>query len=518
MSLTSWSFLLFAAVAVAVYYILPKKRRWWALLAAGVVFYAQGGVSVMGYLAVTAVSTYLAGAALGKLNSDRRAMPEEKRRESRGIFDRRRHLIVAAVCVVNFGMLFVIKYWDFTAEAISAGTGIALPTFGLLLPMGISFYIFQSVGYVVDVSRGSVSAERNFFKYFLFVSFFPQMVQGPIDRFGRLQPQLMEGHDLDTDNLRDGIQLMMWGYFKKLVIAGRASVAVAPVYANGGAYPGSVVAFAVLMYTVELYADFSGGIDIVRGTARLFGIDMAENFRRPLFSVSLAEFWRRWHMTLGAWMKDYVFYPLSLSKPFAALGRFSRKRLGGTVGRILPTSLATFIVYFIIGIWHGANYTYLAYGLYNGGIITASILLAPTYGRLKGALRINDKSPLYRGFCMVRTAVIVFFGRYLTRAPWLKMSFIMLRQTFLDFRISALPSGLAGLGVGAADIAVVALGCCAVVGAEALEERGVRIRQSLAKRGFFVQWMGILVPLAVILFFGILTGNGGTADFIYGRI
>lgn len=514
MSITSFSFLWFLLAAAVVYRLLPQSARWWALLAASLIFYASGGLAAVTYMAVTAVSTYCAAMLLQRENERRRALDEVKRRETRKAHDRRRHLLVGAACAVNFGMLFAIKYWDFTAASLGF---LGLPSLGLVVPMGISFYIFQSIGYVADVSKGKTRAERNFPKYLLFVCFFPQMVQGPIDRYGHLAPQLFSGRVPDTDEIRDGIQLMMWGYFKKLVIAGRAGIVVEAVYSDAGAYPGCASVFAVLMYTIELYCDFSGGIDIVRGAAGIFGIDMAENFRRPIFSTSLAEFWRRWHMTLGGWMRDYVFYPLSLSKAFAALGRFSRKHFGGKVGRILPTSLATFIVYFIIGIWHGANLTFLVFGLYNGAIITSSILLAPLYDRIKKALRINEEGGPYKAFCMARTALVVFIGRYFTRAPWLKMSLVMLKRSIFDLRLSELPSVIGGLGMGIGDCAVVAAGCAVLLAVESIQERGVRIRRSLAERGPFVQWLGILIPLTVILLFGII-GNGGAGEFIYGRI
>ncbi len=510
MDITSWRFPVFLLAALAAYVLLPQNRRWWALLAASLLFYACGGAAAMAYLGVTAAATYIGALLLQRLNDRRAAMDQEARRASRRAHDRKRHLTAGAVCCVCFGMLFAVKYWDSTASALG------LRPLGLVVPVGISFYIFQSVGYVLDVSRGKIRAQRDPAKYLLFVSFFPQMVQGPIDSFGHLSPQLLSGRKPDADELRDGIQLMMWGFFKKLVIAGRAATVVDAVYSDAGAYPGSVIAFAVLMYTVELYCDFSGGIDIVRGAAGLFGIELAENFRRPIFALSLAEFWRRWHITLGEWMKNYVFYPLSLSGAFAALGRFSRKHLGGMAGRILPTSLATFIVYFIIGIWHGANLTFLAFGLYNGVIITSSILLAPLWSRLKKALRVREDSGAYKLFCMARTSAVVFVGRYLTRAPWLKMSLIMLWRTVFDFHRRRLIPGILALGMSWTDLVVVGLGCAAVLTVEALQERGVRIRKTLASKGALVQWLFIFIPLTVILLFGALGGGG--SEFIYGRI
>ena len=217
-------------------------------------------------------------------------------------------------------------------------------------------------------------------------------------------------------------------------------------------------------------------------------------------------------------MRDYVFYPLSLSRACAALGRFSRKRLGGMFGRILPTSLATFIVYFIIGIWHGANLTFLAFGLYNGIIITASILLAPLYGKVKTALRIREESAWYRAFCMARTCFAVFIGRYLTRAPWLKMSLVMLKRSVFALHLRQLPATVLGLGMSGGDCAVVAAGCAVLLAVEFLQERGVKIRKTLAERSPFVQWLAMIIPLAVILLFGIIGNGGGAGEFIYGRI
>lgn len=207
------------------------------------------------------------------------------------------------------------------------------------MPLGLSYFIFQSVGYVIDVYRGKLSAQKNPLKYGLFVSFFPQMVQGPISRYDQLAPQLLSQRSLDWRDLKLGIQLCLWGYFKKLVIADRAAVLVNAVITENCPYGGAIIASGILFYCIQLYCDFSGGIDITRGVARMFGIDMAENFRRPIFAMSLTEYWRRWHITLGAWMRDYVFYPLSLSKTFGKLSRWARTHIKGTGGKILPHRL-----------------------------------------------------------------------------------------------------------------------------------------------------------------------------------
>ncbi|MFQ9860314.1 MAG: MBOAT family O-acyltransferase, partial [Evtepia gabavorous] len=397
MSFTTLPFLVLVALSVAAYYLLPQRVQWMALLAASMVFYCVGGGKTVLYVFYTAVIVYGSGLLLGRFNDLRRAAPKEEKKAITARYKPYRRAVVLVACLANFGLLYVLKYWNFTADlfqplADQLRPGTQIPLSELVLPLGISFFMFQSVGYVIDVYRDKYAPEKNFAKLLLFVSFFPQMVQGPISRFNDLAPQLFARRSLDYTDLKYGIQLILWGYFKKMVIADRAAVLVNTVLDDPWSYSGSILAVGVLFYCIQLYGDFSGGIDITRGVARLFGIDLAENFRRPLFSTSLTDFWRRWHITLGAWMRDYLFYPLSLSKPFGKLGKFTRKHLKGKLGKILPTSLATFLVYFVIGIWHGANWRYVAFGFWNGGIITLSLLLAPYVLRWKQALRINDKS------------------------------------------------------------------------------------------------------------------------------
>jgi len=517
MAFASVNFILLVAASLLVYRILPEKHRWLALLAASMAFYIAGGVWGLIYLAATTVTTYLAGIIIARVIAVPCPEGTDKKAHRQAV-KRRRHLIVGAVCVFNFAMLFVLKYWDFTAESVNGALGTTLPTFDLVMPLGLSFYIFQSIGYVVDVSRGKVQAEKNILRYALFTSFFPQMVQGPIGRYGDLAPQLMAGDDLDSDNLRDGIQLCMYGYFKKLVIAERCSAFVSAVFSSGDGYPGAAAALAALLYCIQLYCDFSGGIDISRGVATMFGIELAENFRRPIFAVSLTDFWRRWHMSLGSWLKDYLFYPLSLSSAFTKLGRFARKRIPGTLGKIFPTTLATFIIYFVIGIWHGANYTYIAYGLYNGFIITGSLLLEPTFRKWREKLPFRKDSLFWYGFRMLRTSLIVYFGRFITRAPWLKMGVLMIWHAVTDFHPSVLTwEYMASLGLSGLDIGVIAVGILFVLFIEYLQETGTRVRTWLSDQEAKVQFLAIIIPLLIILLFGVAGRDHVGSSFIYAQ-
>ena len=511
MSFTSLSFLLLVALTLLAYYLLPKRCQWVVLLTASYVFYLCGGVKLIVYLLFTTAVTYLAGLRLARLNEQ-----SKHDRKKGDALRRRKRLVVLLTAVCCFGLLFVLKYWDDTAGAINRLTGTALPVLNLLIPLGVSYYIFQSFGYVIDIYRGKQKPEKNPLRYALFVSFFPQVVQGPISRYAELYPQLMQPHTLDFDRLRDGLLLAGWGYFKKLVIADRAGVLVAAVFGDYLSYDGAITAAGVFFYCIQLYCDFSGGIDITRGVAQMFGIDLAENFRRPLFATSLADYWRRWHISLGQWMRNYVFYPLSLSKPLGRLGKWARKRLRGKAGKILAPSVATFVVYFIIGIWHGANFRYILFGFWNGSLITLSLLLEPYYAQWKQALRIPDKSRLYHVFQMLRTSVLVFIGRYITRAPRFLAALSMLKRTVLQFRPASLFDGsLLRLGLSSYDLLVLAVAVLIVQIIEYMQERGIAIRSGLAAKSALVQWLAATALLLSILIFGIWGKDFVSAGFIY---
>ena len=516
MSFTSVPFLILVAAGLLLYRLVPQKLRWCVLLAVSCVFYLSGGLSRLWYLLFTGLSTYGAGLLLGRLNARRKSLPPEQKKTGGAKIKNQKRLVVLAAVLLNFGLLYGVKYWDFTAGAINQAAGTALPQLNLVLPLGLSFYMFQSVGYVIDCFRDKYPPQRNILKYLLFVSFFPQMVQGPISRYDQLAPQLTAGKTITADDLKYGIQLAMWGYLKKLVVADRASVVVSAVFSTPEEYGGAAIAFGVLFYCIQLYFDFSGGIDITRGVAEMFGIHVVENFRRPIFATSLTDYWRRWHITLGAWMRDYVFYPMSLSKPLGKLGKLTRRKIGGKLGKIIPTSIATFTVYFIIGIWHGANFRYVFFGFWNGALITGAFLLDGVFVKMKNRLGITGKEGWYHGFQMLRTMVLVFIGRYVSRAPRLLTAFSMLWTTVSRPQLSQLRDGiLLKLGLGGRELAVVAVGVLVLLAVEGAQEKGVAIRKAMERQNLLIQWLGILVPLLVLLVFGILRDSTISAEFIY---
>ncbi len=517
MNFFSLSFVGAVCGALLLYYLVPRKYRWYVLLGVSLAFYLTGGLSAGLFLLFTAGTNYVGGLLLSRLNDRKgRLTPEQKKTEEKRIKALKKWVLVP-VLLLNFGLLYMVKYWNFTAESVGKliGTG-SLPRTDWIMPVGLSFYMFQSVGYLVDCYRGKYPAEKNFLKFSLFVSFFPQMVQGPISRFDKLQPQLIPGNVWNSDNVKYGIQLALWGYLKRMLIADRAAMVVNQVFDTPEKYGGFFYAFAVLFYCIQLYCDFSGGIDITRGVARLFGIDLAENFKRPFFATSLADYWRRWHITLGSWMRDYVFYPLSFSKPFANLGRWARKHFKGKVGKVIPTAAATFVVYLIIGIWHGANFRYIAYGFYNGIILTSSVLLANSYSLWRKKLRIGEGSTWFRIFTVLRTTAIVFVGRYITRAPRLLVGLDMLRKTLFSPCLYQLRDGTIGnFGLSLTDYLVVAVGFGIVLLLEWKLEQGVDLQKELERKHPVLQWLCLFLPLVLLCIFGIFRGSGVRVEFIY---
>lgn len=339
MLFTSFDFILFISLLFVIYYIIPKKLQWGLLLVASYLFYFIAGPKYLIYILVTTASTYLVGRKIDQLEIRQKHYFEANKDMSRA--DKKEHRSKTKakqwkwllVCLVfNFGILAVVKYTNFTIHNInillnSFGSDRKLSFLSIALPMGISFYTFKTMGYIIDVYRKKYRAEKNFFKLALFVSFFPQLIQGPISRYDNLSKTLFKGHKFNSKQVGYGVQRIIWGYFKKLVLADRILIAVNTLVGDPDLYQGGYVFVGMLFYAYQLYADFTGGIDITIGIGQVLGVEMEENFNRPYFSKSIAEYWRRWHITMGTWFKDYLFYPISVSKPMLNLSKFSRKSL-----------------------------------------------------------------------------------------------------------------------------------------------------------------------------------------------
>ena len=537
MSYTSLAFFVFVTITAAVYFLFPvKKYQWTVLLAASYIFYLMAGYKYAAFIILTTVSTYCSALWIDSIAEraakERNAHKAEWSREEKKAFklrtDRAKRRIIVFTVALNLGILAFLKYYNFLAGSVSSllalgGASFSLPTLRLFLPLGISFYMFQSIGYVLDVSREKVKAERNLAKVALFVSFFPQIIQGPISFYDQLAAQLYASHRFDFTRFKHGCKLIVWGLFKKLVIADRAYIAIKTVLAGYSDYSGTTLTFTVLLYALQLYTDFSGGIDISRGVAQILCIDMAQNFRRPYFATTINDYWRRWHITLGAWMKEYVFYPLALSKSFASLSkrikasRFGASKAGAHVAKVLPSSLASLIVFFLVGVWHGANWKYVAFGLWNGGVIMLSMLLEPAFVRLTEALRINTKSRAFLLFQMLRTFLLVFIGYVFDVAADLTASMYTFRMMLFGQDFARGWAEIGTLGLGAADYLILLAGAAVLFAVSVIQERHPvdSLRAMLDRRNLIVRHALLLACIMCVLIFGIYGSGYDPADFIY---
>lgn len=453
------------------------------LLAASYAFYLKSGVANCLYILLTTLSTYGTTMRMeqNQIHFDR---PIAKRKNRRWTF----------VCLMlNFGMLAVCK--------------VRFTFCNVLLPMGISFYIFQSMGYVLDVYRGSVHAERNVAKLALFVSFFPQLVQGPIVKYSRLSPQLLAPHAYDGKRVGFGLQRMLWGYFKKLVVADRIAVAVGVL--KGAQYTGMSFFVLTVFYAIEIYGDFTGGIDIAIGLSEALGIELPENFIRPFFSKNTAEYWRCWHITLGQWMKEYVFYPVSVSAPMRKLSKVARKR-APRFGKRLPVYVASFVTWFCTGIWHGLTANFLIWGMMNFGVIVLSEEMSPLYRKFHSRFHLNEKR-WYGIFEIVRMHLLMNLIRAIDLFPDVGEYVRRVGTMFSSFCVPFMEIGLSVL-----DYGIVIGGCVCILFVSLVQERYGSVRKLLWKHEVFCYALTFALFLAVLLMGSY--GIGYNAEnFIYNR-
>lgn len=527
MGFTSYGFICFLALLFPLYYLAPVKWQGKLLLAASCLFYGAADLRALLLILTTAATVYLAAVVIDDMAARQRRVLKERReelsREERAALKaagkKRRRLVLWAALVINLGLLFTFKYANFFLETLYSlflsqsrrGHSVFLD---IALPMGISFYTFQAVGYLIDVYRGTVPAERDFFRFALFVSFFPQLVQGPISRYGDLSGSLYAPHFFDPVCFCRGLQRVLWGFFKKLVIADRIRIAVLAITGGSRQYTGAYVFAGMLFYALELYADFTGGIDIALGVSQALGITVKENFLRPYFSKSVQEYWRRWHISMGTWFADYVLYPLSASRPMLRLSRSVRARFGDGLGRRLPVWLSSLAVWLATGLWHGAGWNYIAWGLGNWGIITVSRELGPLYRRFHSRFAVAGKS-WFKGLQALRTLLLMsllrLFDCYRSVPLTLQMAGGML--TARNWGILA-DGSLLTLGLTGVDFGILAAGLCLLLSVSLLQRRG-SVRERIGALPYpvrFFLWFGLFLAVLLLGVYGI---GYDKSQFIY---
>lgn len=478
MLFNSFEFMIFLPVVLLVYYCIAKKYRCIWLLFASYIFYMNWNIKYVALLFCCTVFTYSAGLFLEQM-------------KKQGWMTAQRNCVI--LCVAgNLSILAFFKYTNFFLDNINHMLQVDFPHANILLPVGISFYMFQSLSYVIDVYRGTVEVERNFLRYALFVSFFPQLVAGPIERSKNLLAQIKEERVFDFDKARDGIFLLLWGFFLKIVIADRIAIFVDTVYGDIITFSGWYLILATVLFAIQIYCDFAGYSTIAMGTAKLLGFQLMDNFDAPYLSSSVSEFWKRWHISLTSWFRDYLYIPL-----------------GGNRKGVPRKCINTMIVFLLSGLWHGASWTYVVWGGLNGAyqIIEAS---------MKQKSKRTDSSTLRKIIKVIITFVLVDITWVFFRAETIQQALEIIKSMVTANNAHILMgSALFEAGLGKADFIVLAVSLLILLISDFTKYRNISMRSHIQKKGYFIRTAVITVAVVGIYVFGIWGAGYDAAEFIY---
>lgn len=508
MNIISLSFYAAVILALVIYYVTPARFRWIAvLLFSGYFAVSANGIKLAGYMAAVIVFTWGA------------AVLVDKYREKPGLS---RAILIGAVAADGVSLIAMkeLNFFIHGARAAASvlGKSIPLQPISILAPIGISYYTLSLIGYLADVYWGTAKAEKNPLKVALFAGYFPLLIAGPIVRKREVFDGLMEGHKLQYENIAFGLQRIVWGFFKKLVISERFAVIVNAVYGNYYVYSGLYIWAAAVCFLLQLYTDFSGGIDICLGVSQLFGIHLPENFDLPFLSRSVSEFWRRWHITLGGWLRDYIYYPMMKSDVMQGIGARSKKLLGKKRGKKIPLYIVTMISWFLVGFWHGGGWNYIfGVGLFYGMVIVAGQMFEPWAEKTIKFFRINTECFSWHLFQMARTFLVLVFANSLFRAPSLRSGFQMWKMAFdvwnpwILFDKSFFELGLNQTEWEILMISMVVLIVCGLL----RYYLKMPVRQWLAQQNMLFRWSMFLLLILWVFVYGYYGPGFNAQSFIY---
>lgn len=517
MTVISLKYFVFLLASVCIYYVIPKKAQWVALLCLSFVYY---------FLAATPYTILfpLASAVLAYISTNAFRIPLISRSQNGKKWIA--GLTFAAI-LINILLWFLLKGFSF----IRLGETIVHSAFPnapvvkdlqVAAALGMGYYTAQVIGYILDCYWGICEPQRNILKMFLFVSFFPQLIVGPISKYSQLEC-LYEEHDLEYQNLTFGVQRILWGLFKKLVLSERIAVVVTYIWADTLQYNGIWIWIAVLLYPLEIYTDFSGCMDIVLGSAELFDIHLPENFRSPFFSKNCQEFWQRWHITLGVWAKDHVYYPILKSKPILALGKWSKNRFHKRAAKLIPWCVGMGVLWFVMGFWHGSSRHIIGVSAYFWTILVLGEVFSPFLKKLTRILRIDENAFSWKLFLSIRTYIIYAVGSISFSAENLRNALGHFRVFFHSFSRSEwnpwiLHDGsILITGITYKDINIVIAGLVVLLVVDILREKYEYARLWIAKQNMAFRWIVYLSLLFAVLILGNYGPAYDASSFIYGQ-
>jgi D-alanyl-lipoteichoic acid acyltransferase DltB (MBOAT superfamily) len=444
---------------------------------------------------ISTVITYVSGLLLEKVKQTSFEQSKQTRIKK---------LIVAASFVANLGILFYFKYINFALTTISkifakAHIELNVPVFDILLPVGISFYTFQALSYTMDVYRDEIYAEKNFLKYALFVSFFPQLVAGPIERSKNLLKQLAVPKPFCFEDAREGLLLMLWGFFLKMVMADRIAIFVDTVYGDFSTYSGMYLIVATILFAIQIYCDFAGYSTIAMGAAKVLRIDLTENFNAPYLATSVSDFWRRWHISLTSWFKDYLYIPL-----------------GGSRKGKVRKYINKLIVFLVSGLWHGASFSFVVWGGLNGLYQIIGEMLLPIRNKIVSILHLNRKSLGHKLLNLVGTFILIDFSWIFFRASGMKESIEIIKSMIFTPNPWVLFDGsLYSCGLDDKNFHLMLVGILIMLFADFCKMKGIKIREIILQQDYWFRWLFISLSILGILTFGKYGPAYDSANFIY---
>lgn len=507
MSITSLPFFIFFGLSLVVYYIIPKRFQWLVLLMSSLVFfhYSAADYTIVYAVAAVVVTTLCT-----------RGITKAKEAGN----SKRAKLWLALGLVVDLGILATLKYSNFfisNANRVASLAGMTrIPQLNLLAPLGISFYTMSVVGYLLDVYWDICPSQPNLVKAALFVGYWPQLTSGPITRYNEVKDQLYAGHKFNSRQIAFGMQRMLWGIFKKLVISARLGVIVDTIYSDTVTYNGYYIWVAAISFLFQLYTDFSGCMDIVLGASECYGIVLPENFRSPFFSRSVQEYWQRWHMTLGAWLKDYILYPVLRSRAWRRMTKWLKGHWGKKAAKQIPSILGMLCVWLFMGLWHGGSWKYIiGMGVWFWFLIAAAQVLEPVFKKIIAVLKINTECFSWHLFQSLRVFGLAVIGNMFFRLDsFMETLRTIKRGLFPNNPEIFFDGSLFTLGLDAQNFVLMVVALLVLLIVSILQERG-SLREQIAKQNLVFRWVIWYALIFGILIFGMYGPGYDPADFIY---
>lgn len=486
---------IFLPVVMVIYQCMPKKYRWLVLLLANYAFFFVWSKGLLLYNIITTLITFFVGMKLGNMKKAPQGVDKK-------VFKKKKKRILVITVLINLGVLVVLKYTNFIGGTVMGLLGGSFTPLHILVPLGISYYTLQNISYLSDVSNKKIEATHNFFHLSLYNTFFPTIMEGPITRYGDVSPALLSGEAISYESLTVGFQRIIWGLFKKMIIADHLAPVVNNLFSASYIENGALCLLAAILCTIQLYMDFAGTIDIGIGAAKVFNVTLAENFRQPFYAKNAGDFWRRWHITLGAFFRDYIFYPVSLSKPIQKLTKWTHNHLGKMAARYIGPMIALLLVWLANGFWHGPYWTYVFYGLYYFVLLFVEMLGEKPFEEFCNKHHINMDGTGMKVFRFVKLFFIVIIGEMFFRAETIQVGFTMFMNIFTNFKLGDAIATIPFLGMDQWDWIVVIVCFAIVCVVSYMKENQISIRGKLNAMPMMMRWSIFYALIFAVILFG----------------